>query len=132
MATVTAQKLTPVFHVEAVEPCLEFWCERLGFEQIVAVPHGDAIGFVILQKDEVEVMLQSRASMAEENQELASGPFASDGASFFLEVSDLDPVLQATVGCEVVVPERTTFYGMRELAVRAPGGFLVVFAQKVS
>ncbi|MDA1259245.1 MAG: hypothetical protein O3A20_01340 [Planctomycetota bacterium] len=49
-----------------------------------------------------------------------------------MEVADLDAVIAATRGCEIVVPERTTFYGMRELAVRAPGGFLVIFAQKVS
>ena len=47
-------------------------------------------------------------------------------------MKDLGPILTATAGCEIVVPERTTFYGMRELAVRAPGGFVVVFAQAVS
>jgi hypothetical protein len=32
-------------------------------------------------------------------------------------------------GVEVVSPRRTTFYGMHEIAVREPGGNVVVFAQ---
>ena len=31
---------------------------------------------------------------------------------------------------DIVIPERTTFYGSREIGVRAPGGFTVVFAAK--
>lgn len=132
MATPVATKLTPVLCVEAIEPCLAFWCDRLGFAQVVAVPHGDALGFVILVLGEVEVMLQSRASVAADVPALAAGPFASDGVTLFLEVADLDVVIAATAGCEILVPERTTFYGMRELGVRAPGGFAVLFAQKVA
>jgi hypothetical protein len=48
----------------------------------------------------------------------------------FIEVDDLDPILTAVRGCDIAVPERTTFYGMREIGVRAPGGFLVVFAAR--
>ena len=36
----------------------------------------------------------------------------------------------AVRGCEIVVPERTTFHGSREIGVRAPGGFTVLFAAK--
>ena len=32
-------------------------------------------------------------------------------------------------GAEVVVPERVTFYGMRELFVRSPGGHMIGLAQ---
>ena len=132
MSAPVATKLTPVLCVEAIEPCLAFWCDRLGFTQTVAVPHGDALGFAILSQGEVEVMLQSRASVAADVPALAAGPFASDGVGLFLEVADLDAILAAIVGCEILVPERTTFYGMREVGVRAPGGFMVLFAQKLA
>ncbi|MDA1259244.1 MAG: hypothetical protein O3A20_01335 [Planctomycetota bacterium] len=72
MSAIAAQKLTPVLNVERIEPCLEFWCERLGFQQVIAVPHGEAIGFVILMHGAVEVMLQSRAGIAAENTALAA------------------------------------------------------------
>lgn len=129
---IAAAKLTPVFCMDDLGPGLDFWCGRLGFAKTVEVPHGDGLGFAILEQGGVEVMLQSRASIAAENPALAAGPFASDGVMSFLEVADLDAVIAATAGCEIVVPERTTFYGMRELAVRAPGGFLIVFAQRLS
>jgi len=40
-------------------------------------------------------------------------------------------ILKRVAGCEIALPERTTFYGMREIVVREPGGHLVCFAAKV-
>lgn len=124
------KKLTPVLLVDAIEPCLPFWTGRLGFEKTVEVPEGGAAGFVILVKGAVEVMLQSRASVRADLPALASGPFASDGVGLYLEVDDLGPILEAVRGCEIVVPDRRTAYGAREVGVRAPGGFFVLFAQQ--
>jgi uncharacterized glyoxalase superfamily protein PhnB len=124
------KKLTPVLFVEAIEPCLAFWVDRLGFEKAMELPHGDALGFVILTSGGVELMLQSRASVAGDVPALASGPFANDGLALYLEVEDLAKILDAVRGCEVVVPERRTFYGAHEIGVRAPGGFTVLFSAK--
>ena len=41
-APLTVQKLTPVLVVDAIEPCLSFWVDRLGFEKTVEVPEGNA------------------------------------------------------------------------------------------
>jgi uncharacterized glyoxalase superfamily protein PhnB len=124
------KKLTPVLAVEEIEPCLPFWVDRLGFAKVVEVAEGEALGFVMLQKGAVEVMLQSRASIRKDVPALAEGSFRPSGVMLYIEVDDLAPVLRAVAGCEVVVPERTTFYGMREIAVRAPGGFVVAFAAR--
>lgn len=124
----TLKKLTPVIPVEAIEPCLSFWTERLGFARTVEVPEGDRLGFVILAKDGVEVMYQSRASLAKDVPALAQGDFRSTTA-LFVEVQGLDAILARLQGVEVVVPERKTFYGAREIGVREPGGTLVVFAE---
>lgn len=124
------KKLSPVLFVEEVEPALDFWVRRLGFTKTVEVPQGDKIGFVILNNGRVEVMLQSRASLAGDAPALAASPFETSGVTLFIEVEDLDPVLQAVVGCDVAVPERTTFYGMREVGVRAPGGCVLLFAAR--
>ena len=45
---VHVKKLTPILTVESIEPCLPFWMDALGFTKTVEVPHGDALGFVIL------------------------------------------------------------------------------------
>ena len=127
MATTTFKKLTPVLYVEKIEPCLDFWVRRLGFEKTVEVPEGEALGFVILQRDGVEVMLQSYASL--EKDVPAFGEEARRSTNFlFVEVTDFADTLRRVEGMEVVVPRRTTFYGTTEIGVREPGGHVVVFA----
>jgi uncharacterized glyoxalase superfamily protein PhnB len=120
------KKLTPILYVEAVEPVLPFWVERLGFSVITEVPEGDRLGFVILKRDGVEVMLQSRASVEGDVPELADTPIG--GAILFIEVEALEPVLEALEGVEPVIPRRTTFYGADEIFVRDPVGNVIGFA----
>jgi len=122
------KKLTPVLVVERIEPCLQFWIERLGFQKTVEVPKGDRLGFVILTKGNVEVMYQSRASVAKDIPALAtqSGPSST---ILYIEVEKLDSVIQALKGIDLVVPKRKTFYGATEIGVREPGGTVVVFAE---
>jgi uncharacterized glyoxalase superfamily protein PhnB len=119
------KKLTPVLFVEAIEPCLPFWVERLGFEKTVEVPQGDRLGFVILARDEVEVMLQTRASVAEDVPALAGEPQRS---FLYVEVADLEPILERLKGADVVIPKRTTPYGATEIGARDPAGNVVLFA----
>ncbi len=63
MPPVQFRKLSPVLIVDAIEPCLACWTDRLGFATLVEVPEGSRLGFVILAKDGVEVMYQSRDSV---------------------------------------------------------------------
>lgn len=122
------KKLTPVLYVESIEPALPFWEDRLGFERVVEVPLGDGLGFVSLKKGEVEVMYQTRASVADDLPQLEDTPMG--GALLFIEVGDLDTVEAALAGVEFVQPRRTTFYGATEIVVREPaGGNAVTFAE---
>ena len=120
------KRLTPILNVEAIEPCLPFWTDRLGFVLTTEVPDGDRLGFVILQKDGVELMYQTHASLSQDVPAVAEQ--GRDGL-LFIEVDDVDAVARALEGIEVVVPMRTTFYGAREIFVRAPCGTVVGFAE---
>lgn len=123
------ESITPVLFVAAIEPALAFWRDRLGFEVIAEVPHGDALGFVMLGRDGAMVMYQSHASIADDVPALARdrGP----GAGLFIKVADLDAIARALDGVPLLTPRRRTFYGMDELIVREPSGFAVTFAQEV-
>ena len=125
------RKLTPVLVVEEIEPCLPFWVERLGFKKTVEVPEGAKLGFVILEKDGIEVMYQSRASVEKDVPALAAGP-RGHSTALFIEVSDVGAVERAMQGMEAVLPRRQTFYGMDEIGVREPGGRVIIFAQPVA
>ena len=125
-------KLSPLLTVDAIEPCLSFWVERLGFAKTVEVPDGTSLGFVILAKDGVEIMYQSRASVEKDIPPMSRGSAnALPAMGLFIEVGNIDEVERALDGIEQVIPRRRTFYGMDEVIVRDPGGYVVVFAQPV-
>lgn len=121
------KKLTPNLIVNSVEDALRFWVDRLGFEKTVEVPHeGDGkIGFVILTQGKTELMLQSVASLRKDVPQIALGPHQ---AVVYLEVADLGPVRRKLGDWPQVVPERTTFYGAREIIVKDPAGHVVFLA----
>jgi uncharacterized glyoxalase superfamily protein PhnB len=118
-------KLTANLIVDSVEDGLRFWVDRLGFEKTVEVPQGDRLGFVILKRGAVDLMLQSRASLQGDVPAVADGPHRT---VLYLEVDDLGPIRKALQGWPTVIPERTTFYGAKELIVKDPGGHVVFFS----
>lgn len=120
-------RATPVLYVEEIEPCISFWTDRLGFEPTGKVPHGNRLGFVMMERNDVEVMYQSRASLEDDLPAMAEAE--TGGAFLFVEVNDLDAVERALGGIEPEVPRRQTFYGTDELVVREPGGNVVTFAE---
>jgi uncharacterized glyoxalase superfamily protein PhnB len=120
-------KLTPVRIVDRIEPCIAFWCEALGFEKLAEVPHGDALGFVLLGRGAAGLMFQTSASLAED---IPSAAERKPDTLLYVEVESLDEVRAATRDAQVLVPERTTFYGMRETVVVDPQGTVVIFAEK--
>jgi uncharacterized glyoxalase superfamily protein PhnB len=119
------KKLTPNLIVESVEDCLRFWVDRLGFEKTVEVPEGERLGFVILKRGELELMLQSRASLQKDVPAIADG---AHRAVLYFEVADLSAIRTALEGWPRATPERSTFYGTREIIVRDPAGHVVFFA----
>lgn len=123
------KRITPVLLVDEIEPCVLFW-EALGFDKTADVMHEGRLGFVILEKSGLEIMYQTRASIASDLPALADAP--GGGTYLFLEVMDLDQTIEAVEGAPIVFPRRKTFYGMEEIGVREPGGNPVTFAMAVS
>ncbi len=128
MATAQISKSTPVLFVNAIEPSLSFWQERLGFERPVEVPDGERIGFAILSNGAAEVMYQTVAMLAKDSAAHAVD-FHNDKTFLFVEVDDIDRIAEALHGFEIVMPRRETFYGSTEIGYREPGGHFVTFAQ---
>jgi uncharacterized glyoxalase superfamily protein PhnB len=127
MALVT--RATPILHVERVEPSVRFWTERLGFDKTVEVPEGDRIGFAIMASGATTLMYQTYSGMKAD----AANPLAEaagQGPTFvFLEVPDINAIVSAMQGADIVVPAHQSSYGANELIVREPGGHYVIFSQ---
>src|SRR6185436_14131614 len=94
-------KITSVLYVDAIEPGLEFWVGRMGFEKTVEVPHEDKLGFVILVKDGTELMLQSWASVAADDPSFLGNP-RGHSSVLFIEVDDFEDTKKRLAGTEVV------------------------------
>lgn len=124
------RKLTPILLVEEIEPCLPFWVERLGFKVTAELPHQGRLGFVILVRDGVEVMYETRALMEVDIPALADGPMPGS-TILYLDVSNIEDTTRRLEGAEVVVPLRQTTYGRAEIFVREPAGNVVAFSAEV-
>ncbi len=130
------KRATPLITVDDVDAGVPFWT-ALGLETTAVVPHAGTTGFAMLEGGGVRIMLQSRASVQDD---LGSSGAPDDLAdelgrsttALFVEVEDLDAALHAIGDAPVVVPRRTTFYGMEEVFVRAPCGTVVGLAMKVA
>jgi uncharacterized glyoxalase superfamily protein PhnB len=128
----TVKKATPVLVVDDVAPCAEFW-EKLGFIRTAEAPHGETLGFVMLDRGEVQLMYQSTESVKADNPAMGE-LLGGDGSrvALFVEVDDLDATERAVKGAPVLMQRRTTFYGTNEFGVQDPGGHAIIFAQQVA
>jgi uncharacterized glyoxalase superfamily protein PhnB len=125
------KSLTPVIIVDEVEPCVEFWMTRLGFEKPQEVPGGDGkLVFAILQKDGLELMYQTKASVAADSPGQKGELTGHTTALFFTvpSMGDLDAIEKAVKGAPMVKERHKTFYGSTEFYIREPGGNVVGFA----
>jgi uncharacterized glyoxalase superfamily protein PhnB len=126
--TTMITRSTPILHVKNVEPSLKFWTERFDFKISIQVPEGEHIGFAALENQKVELMYQTYEGMKGDANPLARA--AEQGPSFiFMEVSDIDRVVDALKGAEVVQGVHDTPYGAKEVIAKEPGGHFVIFSQ---
>ncbi len=123
------KSLTPNILVEAIEPVLPFWVDRLGFTITAEVNEAARLGFVILTNGPIEVMYQTLESVRKDVPELVDTPLG--GNALFVKTStleELDAIDEALSDAERVIPRRNTFYGADEVTVREPAGNVVTFA----
>jgi uncharacterized glyoxalase superfamily protein PhnB len=123
------KQLTPVLIVDAVEPCIKFWTDRLGFTTANEVPGPDGkLVFASVQQGAIEIMYQTRASVLSEQPDSAKD-LTGHSVALFITVDNLDQVERSLAGAPVIKPRHKTFYGSVEMYVREPGGNTVGFAQ---
>ena len=122
------KRVTAVLLVDEVEPCVNFWVEKMGFQNAGEVPDGDQLAFAMLQKDGTELMYQTWASVEKDHPH--PDVLARRGPTvLYIEVDDLAAAFAAAAGAEIVMEERTTFYGSKEFGIKDPAGHIITFAQ---
>jgi uncharacterized glyoxalase superfamily protein PhnB len=133
------KKITTNIIVNNVNEDLDFYEKILGFSLVMAVPEGsqqvvtvrDAatpLGFAIIRQEDVELMLQSRKSLA---QELPSHAATPVGTSFtlYIQVDDIEALYKDIKDKAAIIEDlHTTFYGAREFCIRDSSGNVLAFA----
>jgi hypothetical protein len=89
------ESIAPVLIVERVQPTRDFFRDRLGFAQTAVVADGDELGFAMLEKDGVVVMVQSHRSVIDDVGPDAAHAInttisARGAVGLFLTVSDVE------------------------------------------
>ena len=119
-------KLTTLLVVDAIEPCLPTW-QALGYATTVRVPEAGPLAFTILASSAGELMLQTRASLAED---LPAVHEKKPSHLLYGDVASLQAAQQALAGAKVLVPQRKTFYGANEIWFELPGGMVLGLAER--
>jgi hypothetical protein len=118
-------KLTPLLVVDEIEPCLAQW-QALGHTLTVRVPETGPSNFVILNGPSGEVMMQTKASLAEDL------PGLGDRKPTYLlyaDVKSLAAARAALPSAKVIVEERTTPYGAKESWLELENGTILGLAE---
>lgn len=129
MKPAEVKKITALLFAQELEPSIEFWTKKMGFQKTVEVPEGNKIGFVMLVKDNMELMYQSLSGAEKDNPSI--GEAARKGTTFlYIEVADVNATFETTKGAEIFMPMRTTFYKSKEFGIKDPAGNYFIFAQQ--
>ncbi len=119
------KKLTTLLVVDAIEPCLSAW-KSAGYAVTMQVPDSGPAGFAILAGPAGELMLQTRASLAQDLPMVASH---KPTHLLYADVLSLEIALAELTGARVLVAHRKTFYGANEAWVELEGGIIVGLAE---
>ena len=122
-------RLTPILIVENIEPCIRFWTGDMGFKADKQIPdESGKLMFAIVEKDGIEIMYQTRASVILDRPD-ARSELVGHATALFFEVRNLDALEKAVAGAPIVKARHRTFYGSTEIYIREPGGNTIGFAE---
>ncbi len=116
--------------VDEVERGVRFYREVLGAKLAAVHPEESPHEWASLELGEVEIMLWRKDEAREEYPGLK---IAESPAGFiaYIYVDDVDALYERVKGkAEVLMEPKDQFYGLRELTIRDPYGFVLTFAQE--
>lgn len=125
----TLNSLSPNLIAANVNRSVDFYTRELGFTLVASVPETGTYNWAMVQRDTVTMMFQTLESIHED---MPSRKITGKGSigTFFIKMKGIDQLYAALNGkVEIPLDMRTTFYGMKEFAVKDPDGYLLVFAE---
>jgi len=134
-------KITTNLMVVDVNETLDFYEKVLGFRLVMGVPEGSqqivttrdqdtALGFAILKRDEVELMLESQKSLCGELPEFQKRPVGG-AITLYIQVASARELYEKIKDRVAILKDlHTTFYGAEEFYIRDGSGYVLTFASR--
>ena len=128
--------VTPNLIVADMDRSVAFYKDVLGFTVVTTVPEAPPFVFAWMQRDGVNVFLNSLTGMEDDVAGLAARTIGGTATMFFtLERTDAGGIdeffNEISSRARVVMPLKDQFYGMREFGVEDPDGYIILFAQRI-
>jgi uncharacterized glyoxalase superfamily protein PhnB len=129
--------VTPNLIVKDIDRSVAFYRDVLGLSVFATVPEAAPYVFAWMQRDGVNVFLNTVAAVREEHAELGSRPLGGTSTLYIVlqadTLGDGIDALFASIGgrARVMMDPKNQFYGMREFGIEDPDGYVVFFAQEM-
>jgi uncharacterized glyoxalase superfamily protein PhnB len=129
--------VTPNLVVADVAASLAFYRDVLGFTLVTTVPDAAPFAFAWVQRDDVNVFLNSLDAVRGDNPELGRRPIGGGNTLFIVleaatTAEGVDAMFASIGGrARLVMPPKNQFYGMREFGIEDPDGYVIFFAQQL-
>lgn len=130
--------VTPNLIVSDIDRSLAFYRDVLGFSVTATVPDQAPFVFVWLQRDDVNVFLNTVGSVKKELPDLAARPIGGTNTLFMMieagsPSEGIDALFDLVKSkARVVMPPKDQFYGMREFGIEDPDGYVIFAAQRIA
>lgn len=136
------KKLTPNLMVDDVNFTIDYYQNVLGFEFVMAVPENSQeilsawqkdkrLDYAMLKISNVEIMFQSRSSLAAEISDFENVNIGGS-ITFYFEMEDVEGFYEKIKDKVIIINELfTKFYGMKEFYIKDCNGYILAFAEQV-
>ena len=134
--------LTPNLAVVDIRKTVQFYCENLGFELVMAVPetqdgidqqlHEDRVYvYAMLNKDNASLMFQ-RIDTLKEDISLFDKDTIGASVSFYMQGKGIETFYEELKSKNIPISEmRLTWYGIKEFYIKDNNGYILGFAEEM-
>ena len=127
--TIKLEGGAPLIAVFDMPTALAFYRDVLGFNVVNQSGSGDDVGWCMLRRDDAELMLNTAYDTDE--RPVAPDPAriaAHEDTTFYFGCRDVDGTFEFLRSKGLVVsPPKVSWYGMKQLYLKDPDGYLICF-----
>lgn len=129
--------VTPNLVVSDIDRSIAFYRDVLGFAMFATVPEQAPFAFAWMQRDGINVFLNSTEAVRAEHEHLADRIGGAATMYMMVEAESTAAGIDALYAAvkdraRVMMPLKDQFYGIREFGIEDPDGYVIFVAQQLA